>query len=173
MGRLVYSLLEYANLGDSLARGLRRSSGLAWNGLLPFGEYLESLGLLRLSSPRFQNFGFWAHPAFVFHFTATSIPFSYCLTRVRSPVWATVSADSLYLLLCFFAERWSYLMALYWDLSYFSSRFHRLLSPGVGRTWWRYIGACRTSLEILPSTHREVVWSFRSVCRVYLWPESV
>ena len=27
--------------------------------------------------------------------------------------------------------------------------------------------------EISPSTHREVVWSSRSVCRVYLWPESV
>ena len=78
MGRLVYSLLDYADLGGSLARGWRRSSGLAWNGLLPFGEYMESLGLLRLLSPRFQNFVYFpqARPPFVFHFTATSIPFS-------------------------------------------------------------------------------------------------
>ena len=88
MGRLVYSLLDYADLGDSSAREWRRSSGLAWNGLLPFGEYMASLGLLRSSSPRFQNFGYFlrAHPPFVFPFTVTSIPFSYCLTRARSPV---------------------------------------------------------------------------------------
>ena len=59
---------------------------------------MASSGLLRLSSPRFQNFSYFprARPLFVFHFTATSIPFSYCLTRGRSPVWATVSADSLF-----------------------------------------------------------------------------
>ena len=79
---------DYANLGDSSARGWRRSSGLAWNGLLPFGECMASSGLLRLSSPRFQDFGYFprARPPLVFHFTATSIPFSYCLTRARSPV---------------------------------------------------------------------------------------
>ena len=79
---------DHANLGDSSARGWRRSSGLAWNGLLPFGEYMASSVLLRLPSPRFQNFGYFprARPPFVFHFTATSIPFSYCLTRARSPV---------------------------------------------------------------------------------------
>ena len=62
---------DHANLGDSSARGWRRSSGLAWNGLLPFGEYMASSVLLRLPSPRFQNFGDFprARPPFVFHFT--------------------------------------------------------------------------------------------------------
>ena len=48
MGRLVYNLLDYANLGDSsVGKGWRRSGGLAWNGLLSFlGEYMASSGLL-------------------------------------------------------------------------------------------------------------------------------
>ena len=59
----------FANLGDLSARGWRRSGGLAWNDLLPFGEYMASSGLLRLSSPRFQDFGYFprARPPFVFH----------------------------------------------------------------------------------------------------------
>ena len=72
--------------------------------MLPFGEYMVSSGLLRLSSPRFQNFGYFlrAHPPLVFYFTATSIPFSYCLTsagiknvygRNRSS-WSAVRVDA-------------------------------------------------------------------------------
>ena len=92
--------------------------------MLPFWEYVASSELLRLSSPRFQNFGHFqrAHPPFVFYFTATFISFSYCLIRARSPVGATVSVPYI-LLFCFFAGRCSYLMALYRDLSYFSRDF--------------------------------------------------
>ena len=39
---------DYANLGDSSARGWRRSSRLAWNALLPFGEYMASSGISAL-----------------------------------------------------------------------------------------------------------------------------
>ena len=37
---------DHANLGDSSASGRRRSGGLAWNGLLPFGGYISNFGLL-------------------------------------------------------------------------------------------------------------------------------
>ena len=118
MGRLVYSLLTM-KIWATRRQGWRRSSGLAWNGLLPFGEYMASSGLLRLYGfiPRSCS----TLPLLAFHF-------SYCLTRARSSVWATVSADFLYLLFCFFAGRWSYLMALYRDLSY-SSRVCTVYSP--------------------------------------------
>ena len=85
-------------------QGWCRSGGLAWNGLLPFGEYMASSGLLRLSSPRFSNCGYFlrAHPPFVFYFTATSIPFSYCLTRAsiknvygqNRSSWSAVQVDA-------------------------------------------------------------------------------
>ena len=47
---------DYANLGDSSARGWRRSSGLAWNGLLPFGEYMASSKLLDYQARVFRTF---------------------------------------------------------------------------------------------------------------------
>ena len=88
MGRLVYSLLDYANLGDSSARGGADRAVLERFATFFGGIHSEFGTTYRLSIPRFQNFGYFlrAHPSFVFRFTATSIPFSYYLTRARSPV---------------------------------------------------------------------------------------
>ena len=47
MGRLVYSLLT-TKIWATRRQGWQTSGGLAWNGLLPFGEYMASSGLLRL-----------------------------------------------------------------------------------------------------------------------------
>ena len=52
-----FTVCWLCKFGRLVGKGWRRSGGLAWNGLLPFGEYMASSGLLRLTSPRFQNFG--------------------------------------------------------------------------------------------------------------------
>ena len=78
----------------------------------------------------------------MFYLTATFISFSYCLIRARSPVWDTVSADSLYFVVLLFRRALFLLDGAISEPVVLLSRFHRLLSPGVGLTWWRYIGTC-------------------------------
>ena len=46
IGWLVHSPLTVRIWANSSARGWRRLGGLAWNGLLPFGGYIASSGLL-------------------------------------------------------------------------------------------------------------------------------
>ena len=79
-----------------------------------------------------------------------------------SAMLATVRCSYIYCdiptwVICFFAGRCSYLMALYRDLSYFSRDFivyfRRALALLAGAISGFVV------LEISPSTHLEVVWS--------------
>ena len=98
-----------------------------------------------------------AHPPFVFYFTATFISFSYCLIRARSPVEIQSLLIPYILLFCFFAERCSYLMALYRDLSYFPRDFIVYFRRALALLDGAISGL--VVLEISLSTRREVVWS--------------
>ena len=55
MGRLVYSLLIMQILGDSSARGWRRSSGLAWNGCYLLGNTWRVWGYLDYQARVFRT----------------------------------------------------------------------------------------------------------------------
>ena len=86
--RMLYPMEHYCSTGfvRSVSLASVKKGG---NGLLPFGEYVASSGLLVLASPCFSKTLVYfqrAHPPFVFYFTATFISFSCCLIRARSPV---------------------------------------------------------------------------------------
>ena len=86
--RMLYPMGHYCSTGfvRSVSLASVKKGG---NGLLPFGEYVASSGLLVLASPCFSKTLVYfqrAHPPFVLYFTATFISFSCCLIRARSPV---------------------------------------------------------------------------------------
>ena len=86
--RMLYPMGHYCSTGfvRSVSLASVKKGG---NGLLPFGEYVASSGLLILASPCFSKTLVYFqrdHPPFVFYFTATFISFSCCLIRARSPV---------------------------------------------------------------------------------------
>ena len=158
-GRLVYSLLIvqiWATCRQGVVQigrsGVERFATL-WGIHGEFGTTWVSKPAFFKTLVYFQR----AHPPFVFYFTATFISFSYCLIRARSPVEIQSLLIPYILLFCFFAERCSYLMALYRDLSYFPRDFIvyfrralALLDGAISRL---------VVLEISLSTRREVVWS--------------
>ena len=156
-GRLVYSLLIvqiWATCRQGVAQigrsGVERFATL-WG---IHGEF----GTTWVCKPAFFNTLVYfqrAHPPFVFYFTATFISFSYCLIRARSPVEIQSLLIPYILLFCFFAERCSYLMALYRDLSYFSRDFIVYFRRALALLDGAISGI--VVLEISLSTQREVV----------------
>ena len=64
--RMLYPMGHYCSTGfvRSVSLASVKKGGLGWNGLLPFGEYVASSGLLILASPQqaraFQNFGLFS-----------------------------------------------------------------------------------------------------------------
>ena len=147
--RLVYSLL-IMQIWATCRQGWRRSDGLAWNGLLPFGEYMAISGLLRLSGPRFPNFGYFLRLLPRSCSTLTLLPFQLATAWLELDLQFELQSLLIFylLLFCFFcralaildgaisglvvlleispstfAGRWPYMMALYRDLSYFSRDF--------------------------------------------------
>ena len=55
--RMLYPKGHYCSTGfvRSVSLASVKKGGLGWNGLLPFGEYVASSGLLILASPRFSK----------------------------------------------------------------------------------------------------------------------
>ena len=58
--RMLYPMGHYGSTGfvRSVSLASVKKGGLGWNGLLPFGEYVASSGLLILASPRFSKLWF-------------------------------------------------------------------------------------------------------------------
>ena len=58
--RMLYPMGHYGSTGfvRSVSLASVKKGGLGWKGLLPFGEYVASSGLLILASPRFSNLWF-------------------------------------------------------------------------------------------------------------------
>ena len=148
---------DCANLGDLSARG--GADRTVWRGTVCYSWGIHGeFGTTWVSKPALFNTLVYfqrAHPPFVFYFTATFISFSYCLIRARSPVEIQSLLIPYILLFCFFAERCSYLMALYRDLSYFSRDFIVYFRRALALLDGAISGI--VVLEISLSTQREVV----------------
>ena len=58
--RMLYPMGHYGSTGfvRSVSLASVKKGGLGWKGLLPFGEYVASSGLLILASPRFSKLWF-------------------------------------------------------------------------------------------------------------------
>ena len=58
--RMLHPMGHYGSTGfvRSVSLASVKNGGLGWNGLLPFGEYVASSGLLILASPRFSKLWF-------------------------------------------------------------------------------------------------------------------
>ena len=58
--RMLYPMGHYGSTGfvRSVSLAFVKKGGLGWKGLLPFGEYVASSGLLILASPRFSKLWF-------------------------------------------------------------------------------------------------------------------
>ena len=148
---------DHANWANSSTRGWRRSGGLTWNSLIPVGHTWRARVLLpsmttSIIRPAFRTLVIFHGPIPLSCSSLPPLPFRSTLllgsfAKTRFPVGATVPADSLLFCCLLWSGVGLTLMALYRDRSYFS--------------------------EILPSGLHKVVWSSRSVCRVYLWHESV
>ena len=97
---------DHANLGELVDKGVAQIGRSSVERFATFwgkhGEFETTL----IIKPAFSNSGYFprARPSFVvFKLTAASIPFyvtARLFAKIRSPVWATVSAD--YLLFCCF-----------------------------------------------------------------------
>ena len=171
--RLFYSLL-IVQIWATCRQGVAHIGRSGVERFATFWEYMASSGLLRLTRPRFQNFGFIFNglippscstlPLLSFHLATAwlELDFQFEIQSLLIPY---------ILLFCFFAGRCSYLMALYRDLLYFSRDFIVYFRRALALLDGAISGL--VVLEISPSTHRDVVWSSWSVCRVNLWLESV